>query len=203
MLEGFLLVVSGPSGSGKGTVCNKLMKRNTDVIFSVSTTTRSPREGEIDGKNYFFIDTDEFEKMVENDEFLEHARVHNNYYGTPRKFVMDEIEKGDIVLLEIDVQGALQVKSNYENVVFIFLLPPSMEELENRIVNRGTETREDIRRRLKNAYTEIDYIEHYDYFIINDELDQAVLDIESIIKAEKLKVKRNQNIKKQIIKKED
>lgn len=203
MSEGFLLVVSGPSGSGKGTVCNKLMDRNDDVIFSVSTTTRNPREGEVDGKNYFFIDENKFEEMVEKDEFLEHAKVHNNYYGTPRKFVIDEIEQGDIVLLEIDVQGALQVKENYENVVFVFLLPPSMEELENRIVNRGTESKEDIERRLKNAYKEINHIEHYDYFLINDDLDQAVLDIESIIKAEKLKIKRNKNIKEKIMKEEE
>lgn len=199
MSEGFLLVLSGPSGSGKGTVCNRLMDRNKDVVFSVSTTTRGPREGEVDGKNYFFIDEDEFKEMVKRDEFLEHARVHNNYYGTPKDFVVEEIDKGDIVLLEIDVQGAMQVKDNYENAVFVFLLPPSMKELENRIVNRGTETKEDIETRLKNAYRELDYLENYDYFLINDDIDQAVVDIESIIKAERLKIERNKNIKEEII----
>ncbi len=199
MSEGFLLVLSGPSGSGKGTVCNRLMDRNKDVVFSVSTTTRGPREGEVDGKNYFFIDEDQFEEMVERDEFLEHAKVHNNYYGTPKDFVVEEIDKGDIVLLEIDVQGAMQVKDNYENAVFVFLLPPSMKELKNRIINRGTETKEDIETRLKNAYKELDYLENYDYFLINDDLDQAVTDIETIIKAERLKIERNKNIREEII----
>ncbi len=137
--------------------------------------------------------------MVEDQQFLEHAQVHNNMYGTPRDFVVNEIEKGEIVLLEIDVQGAMQVKKNYKNVVFVFLLPPTMDELKNRIIKRGTETEEDIERRLKNAFEELNFVGEYDYFVVNDKVENAVLDIENIIAAEKLRVKRHKNIKEQVI----
>ena len=155
--------------------------------------------GEVDGVNYFFLDEDKFKEMVGKDEFLEHAYVHTNYYGTPKKFVMDEIEKGEIVLLEIDVQGALQIKNNYSEAVFVFLLPPTMEELKNRIVKRGTETEEDINRRFENAFKELDFVGKYDYFVINDKVEDAVSDIESIIKAERLRVKRHSDIKDKVI----
>ena len=149
---GFLLVLSGPSGSGKGTVSEALMKNNDDIIFSTSVTTRTPRPGEVNGENYFFATREEFEKMVENDELLEHAFVHTNYYGTPKKFVFDEIEKGEIVLLEIDVQGALQVKKKYKEAVFIFLIPPTMDELKSRLVKRDTETEDEIETRYRTAF---------------------------------------------------
>ena len=131
--------------------------------------------------------------------FLEHAYVHTNYYGTPKKFVMDEVNKGEIVLLEIDVQGALQIKNNYSEAVFVFLLPPTMEELKNRIVKRGTETEEDINRRFENAFKELDFVGKYDYFVVNDKIEDAVSDIETIIKAEKLRVKRHSDIKDKVI----
>lgn len=199
MSEGFLLVISGPSGCGKGTVSKALLERNSDIEFSISSTTRKKRKGEEDGVNYFFVDEKEFEDKVENNEFLEYAFVHNNYYGTPRDFVLEEIEKGEIVLLEIDVQGAMQVKKNYKNVVFVFLLPPNMAELKNRITKRGTESEEAINRRFENAFEELSFVGEYDYFVVNDEVANAVNDIENIIKVEKLRVKRDKNIVDKII----
>lgn len=202
MSKGFLLIVSGPAGTGKGTVCKELLERNEDIIYSISATTRQPRIGEEDGVNYFFIDDKKFKNMIEKDDFLEYAHVHTNYYGTPKNFVMDQVEKGEIVLLEIDVQGALQIKRNYSEAIFIFLLPPTMEELKNRIIKRGTETTEDIERRYKNAFKEIEFLGKYDYFVINDKIENAVQDVESIIRAEKLRVKRHSNLKNEILCKE-
>lgn len=198
MAKGFLMVLSGPSGSGKGTVSKALMEKRDDIVFSVSATTRKPRVGEIDGENYFFLNEDKFQEMVEENEFLEHAFVHTNYYGTPKKFVMEEIEKGEIVLLEIDVQGALQIKKNYKEAVFIFLLPPTMDELRDRIVKRGTETEEDINTRFTNAFKELDFVGEYDFFVVNDKVENAVKDIEAIIHSERLRVKRHKDIKKQV-----
>ena len=199
MSKGFLLVLSGPSGSGKGTVSEALMAKNNEVKFSTSVTTRKPRSMEVDGENYFFKTEDEFKEMVKNDELLEYAHVHTNYYGTPKEFVFQEIEKGEIVLLEIDVQGALQIKDKYKEAVFIFLLPPTMEELKHRIVSRGTESEKDIETRFANAFKELDFVGKYDYFVVNDKVEQAVEDIENIIAAEKLRVKRYKNIKKDIV----
>ena len=199
MPKGFLLVISGPSAAGKGTICRKLLARNEDLIFSVSATTRKPRVGEKEGINYFFIDSLKFNNMIEHKEFLEYARVHNNYYGTPRDFVLNNVNKGKTVILEIDVKGALQVKKVYPEAVFIFLLPPSMEELKNRIEKRGTESKEDINIRLRNAFEELKFVDEYDYFVINDKVKNAVESVESIIKAEKLKVKRYNNIIEKIM----
>lgn len=195
---GFLLVLSGPSGSGKGTVSQALMEQNDDIIFSTSVTTRTPRPGEVNGENYFFTSRKEFERMVDNDELLEHAFVHTNYYGTPKKFVFDEIDKGEIVLLEIDVQGALQVKKKYKDAVFVFLIPPTMDELKSRLVKRDTETEDEIETRYRNAFKELDFVGEYDYFVINDVIENAVKDIEDIIAAEKLRVKRHKDIKREV-----
>ena len=202
--KGFLLVLSGPSGSGKGTVSSALLEKNKeDIVFSISATTRKPRVTEVDGENYFFLSEEKFKKMVDENGFLEHAFVHNNYYGSPKKFVMEQIEKGEIVLLEIDVQGALQIKENYKDAVFIFLLPPTMDELRNRIIKRGTETEEDIQRRFSNAFKELDFVGKYDFFVVNDKVENAVSDIEAIIKAERLRVKRHSDIKVNILKQEE
>ena len=199
MAKGFLLVLSGPSGSGKGTVSEALMEKNLGIKYSTSVTTRTPRPTEVNGENYFFATMEEFERMVENDELLEHAFVHTNYYGTPKQFVFDEIEKGEIVLLEIDVQGALQVKKKYKEAVFIFLVPPTMQELRDRIVKRGTETEAEIETRFANAFREIDFVGEYDYFVVNDKVEQAVENIENIIAAERLRVKRYNDIKKELM----
>ena len=198
--KGFLLVLSGPSGSGKGTVSQALLNHRDDIVFSISATTRKPRPTEINGQNYFFLGEEEFKQKVGENQFLEYAYVHTNYYGTPKQFVLDEIEKGEIVLLEIDVQGALQIKKNYKEAVFIFLLPPTMDELKNRIIKRGSETEEDINRRFENAFKELDFVGEYDYFVVNDEVGKAVKDIESIISAERLRVKRHKDIKLNVLK---
>ncbi|EFK39766.1 MULTISPECIES: guanylate kinase [Peptoniphilus] len=203
MSGGFLLVLSGPSGSGKGTVSQAIMKENKEIVFSTSVTTRTPRPGEVNGENYFFVSKTKFEQMVEKDELLEHAFVHTNYYGTPKQFVFDQIENGEIVLLEIDVQGALQIKKKYKEAVFIFLIPPTMEELRNRLVKRDTESEEEINTRFKNAFRELDFVGEYDYFVINDKVSQAVIDIENIIAAEKLRVKRHKDIKSEVLKEKE
>ncbi len=191
MDNGLLIVLSGPSGTGKGTVCKALLNKRQDIALSISSTTRKPRAGEIHGKHYFFTDTDEFEQRVERNEFLEYANVFSNYYGTPRSFVDEMIAKGQDVLLEIDVQGALKVKEACPDGVFIFLIPPSMAELERRIRSRGTESEGKIRERLGKADSEMNLMEKYDYVIVNDDVQSVVARIESIIESEKMRVCRN------------
>ncbi|MGM0378246.1 MAG: guanylate kinase [Bacillota bacterium] len=185
--KGLLIVVSGPSGAGKGTICKALLKRR-DIDVSVSATTREPREGEIDGENYHFLTKDKFEEKIENDEFLEYAKVYDNYYGTPKEYVLEKISRGEDVLLEIDIQGALQVREKYPEGIFVFILPPSMEELKARIINRGSETKESLEKRFSSAYGEIKYLKKYDYFIINDIIEDATDTLISIIDAEKNRV---------------
>jgi len=198
MANGLLIVISGPSGVGKGTVCKRLLSNNKNINLSVSATTRQARAGEIDKVSYYFISKEEFEKMVEKGEFLEYAYVHGNYYGTPKKYVLDKVKNGQDVLLEIDIQGALKVKEIYPDGVFIFIMPPSMEELKKRIINRGTETEEAIAKRFEAAYKEIEYVFKYDYAVLNDEVENAVKKIEAIIDAERCKVSRQLDIIKNI-----
>jgi len=186
--RGLLIVVSGPSGAGKGTICKGLLEKRNEVQVSVSATTRDPRNGEVDGKNYFFKTKEEFESMIEADNLMEYAQVYDNYYGTPKQFVIDKINSGSDILLEIDIQGALQVRKRYPEGIFVFILPPSMKELKHRIIGRGSETEESLEKRFSSAYEEIDFIKKYDYYIINDELNKAVDTLESIIDAEKCKV---------------
>ncbi len=186
--RGLLIVVSGPSGVGKGTICKELFRTSEDIHLSVSVTTRKPREGEVHGKNYFFIEQESFCDMIEKDELLEYAKVYDNYYGTPKGFVMEQLEQGKDILLEIDIQGALQVKKRYPQGVFVFIVPPSMEELRNRIVGRGTETLEAINKRFSSAYDEIDLMSNYDYYIINDTVEHATHKLKSIIEAERYRI---------------
>lgn len=188
--KGLLIVLSGPSGVGKGTVCAALRERTKELVYSVSVTTRAPRKGEVDGVNYYFKTREEFEKMIANDELLEWAQYVNNYYGTPRAYVEEQLNKGNNVILEIEVQGAMQVKKKYPQGVFIFLTPPSMEELKNRITSRGTETDEAISNRLKAAQAEIELMEHYDYIVVNDQVEKACERIQAILIAEQCKKER-------------
>jgi len=195
--KGLLLVVSGPSGVGKGTICKALMKLREDIKLSISMTTRAPRTGEEEGVNYFFTERYTFIKLMQQGELLEYAKVYDNYYGTPKAFVMEQLNQGVDVLLEIDIQGALKVKAQYPEGVFVFILPPTMEELKNRIVGRGTESAEAIDKRFTAAYNEIDLMENYNYFIFNDRVDLATARLISIIEAERLRI-RPQSVKELI-----
>ena len=188
--KGVLIVISGPSGAGKGTICKELIERHDNIYISVSATTRSPRVGEVDGVNYYFLTQDEFKEKVNQNGFIEYANVHGNYYGTPKLNVEKMLNEGKDVILEIDIQGALQVKENFEEGVFIFILPPSMEELKRRIIKRGSETEESLMTRFKNAYKEINYVSKYNYAVVNDTLDLAVSKVEAIINAERCRVDR-------------
>lgn len=189
--KGNLFVVSGPSGAGKGTIIREISKNDNDFKLSVSVTTRAPRNKEIEGVNYYFKTKEEFMDMIENDEFLEYAEVYDNFYGTPKKPVLEAVEKGENIILEIDIQGAIQVKKNYPEGIFIFILPPTMAELKNRIIERGSETDETLKKRMLSAFHEISYMEKYDYFIINDVLEDSIKSFKSIIKAEKCRVMAN------------
>ena len=191
--KGLLFVVSGPSGAGKGTICKALLNKNDQIKLSVSATTRKPRNGEVHGVNYFFIEKEEFTKMIENGEFLEYAQIYDNFYGTPKAAIIECLEKGQDVILEIEMQGARQIKEVYPEGVFIFVLPPSLEELKSRIVGRGTETQEEIEKRFSCAFEEINQIVNYDYFIVNEDIEKSVSDVEAIICAEKNKVTRYKN----------
>lgn len=194
MDDGLLIVISGPSGAGKGTICQKLKEDLKELRVSVSATTRNKRVGEIEGESYFFINEEEFEKKIKDGEFLEHAKVYGNYYGTPRVEVLEQIKKGYDVILEIDIQGALQVKENFPKGVFIFILPPSLKELQNRIETRGTDSKEVILRRMQCAYDELNFAFEYDYVVMNDEVLVAVEKIKHIISAEKNRVIRKKEI---------
>jgi len=191
MKEGLLVVISGASGTGKGTVCNKLFEIEKNIVFSVSATTRPPRQGEVDGVNYWFLSKQKFEEMIEVGEFLEWAKVYDNYYGTPLNKVGERLKKGEDILLEIDTQGALNVMEKMPQGVFIFLLPPSMDELKRRIVGRGTENQESLEKRLGAAKKEISLANKYQYIVVNDDVEIAAENIKAIIKAEKSKTERN------------
>ena len=188
--RGVLIVLSGPSGAGKGTICKALLEKSNNLFLSVSATTRTPREGEVDGVNYYFISREEFKSRISVDGFIEYAEVYGNFYGTPEANVEQMLEDGKDVILEIDIQGALKVKEKVKNGVFIFILPPSMEELKARIIKRGSETEESLMTRFKSAYQEINYVSKYNYAVVNDTVDKAIEKIESIIQAEKCRVDR-------------
>ena len=192
--KGLLIVLSGPSGAGKGPICREWLDKHPQAVLSISATTRAPRPGEQDGTNYFFRDLDTFDRMIENGEFLEYARVYDNYYGTPRKYVQQHLLAGKDVILEIDIQGALQVKERFDEGIFIFIVPPTMEELKKRITDRGTEDPETIFKRFNSAFEEVNFISRYNYVVINDTVGHAVEKIEAIIIAEKCRVDRNKDM---------
>ena len=192
MSKGVLTVVSGFSGAGKGTVMKRLIQKYDDYALSISVTTRKPREGERDGIEYFFKTKEEVETMIENDEFLEYARYVDNYYGTPRFYVEEMLAKGKNVILEIEIQGAMQIKAKNPEAVLVFVTPPSFEELRNRLVGRGTETADVIDSRLRRASEEAEGMSSYDYILVNDQVEDCVDRLHQIILSERAKAQRNE-----------
>lgn len=190
MNKGRLFVISGPSGTGKGTICKELIKDET-IRLSVSMTTRNPREGEVHGVSYYFATKEEFLRKIDEGGFLEHAEVFGNFYGTPKMEVLELLDKGIDVLLEIDVQGALQIKEVYPEAVLVFVLPPSLKVLRERLSGRGTETPEVLERRLGEAVKEISAADKYDFAVINDQLDEAVENVKCIIGASRFGVTKD------------
>ncbi len=199
MNRGLLIVVSAPSGCGKGTLLAEILKDN-DYYYSVSATTRSPREGEVDGVNYHFATREEFEDLIKSDGMLEYAQYCGNYYGTPKKEVEKKLSEGKNVILEIEVQGAMQVKEIAPEGVFVFILPPSVSELKKRLLKRGTEEISVIEKRVSEAVGEIKYAEKYDYVIVNDDLSKAVDDFKMVISAEKMRTKNSKEIIDEVLK---
>lgn len=194
MGKGKTFIISGPSGVGKGTIVKALMQERKDVVLSVSATTREPRSGEVDGVHYHFIDVERFRALIEEDAFLEYAEYVGNFYGTPKKFVDEAMENGKDVILEIDVQGAMKVKEACPDAVLVFIAPPSLSILKERLVGRGTETQESIDVRTATARNELKLLPKYDYMVINDVVDEAVAEMESILTSELLRTERNTNL---------
>lgn len=186
--QGTLVVVSGFSGAGKGTVMKALISKYENYALSISATTRAPREGEEHGREYFFKTREEFEEMIRQDELIEYARYVENYYGTPKKYVLDNIKAGKDVLLEIEIQGALKVKEKFPEAMLVFIMPPSAEELKRRLVGRGTEDLQTIQARLKRAGEEADSIQQYDYVVINDTVESCVETLHNLIQSQRARV---------------
>lgn len=194
MQQGVLAVVSGFSGAGKGTIMKALLEKYDNYALSISATTRDPRPGEADGREYFFMTDEQFEKMIAEDELIEHARYVNHYYGTPRRYVESKMQEGKDVILEIEIQGARKVKEQYPDALLIFVVPPSAEELKNRLVHRGTETAEVIEKRLKRAREESDCMDSYEYILVNDQVDACVEKLHGLIQSRHLRASENQEL---------
>lgn len=193
--KGILIVVSGFSGAGKGTIMRCLLEDHSgQYALSISATTRSPREGEQHGREYFFVSEAEFERMIEQGELIEYARYVDHYYGTPKRYVEEQLELGKDVILEIEIQGALKVKEKFPETLLLFVTPPSAEELKARLIGRGTEDAATIQSRLRRAVQEAEGIEAYDYLVVNDELEACVAEVHEIIKSEHYRVSRNTNM---------
>lgn len=199
-MKGILFIISSPSGGGKGTLIREVLRRIPNIGYSVSFTTRAIREGEINGKDYFFVTRAEFENLIEKGEFLEYARVHDNFYGTSRAQVERETSQGCDIILEIDVQGAESIRQKVPEAVGVFILPPSYEVLRERLIQRETETEENLALRLVNAHFEVKRYKEFDYVIINDEVTQATASLEAIILAERLKRDRQEQKAQDILK---
>ena len=193
--RGILIVISGPSGAGKGTICERLKEQNKNIWLSTSMTTREPRGNEKNGVEYFFVTEEEFKKKIEEEGFLEYAIVHNNkYYGTPKDKIADKLNEGKDVILEIDIQGALEIQEKINDALFIFIMPPSMEILKDRLMKRNTESEDKVLERFKTAYKEINEVTKYNYVVINDRIDVATSKVEAIITAEKCRVDRIEEV---------
>lgn len=192
--KGSLIVISGPSGSGKGTIISELQKINNNIWLSISMTSRDIRSNDIPNETYYFVSKEEFEEKIKNDEFLEYAMYNDNYYGTPKEKIMDKLNSGVDVVLEIEIQGALKVKELIPDAIFIFILPPSMKELRKRLVNRGTESIEKILSRFQRAYQEINEVTKYNYVVINDEIEKATNKVNAILLSERCRVDRIEDI---------
>ena len=193
--KGILIVISGPSGAGKGTICSKLIEQNKNIWLSTSMTTRLPRGNEQNGKEYFFVTTEEFENKIKDDGFLEYAKVHNDkYYGTPKDKIFEKLDNGFDVILEIDIQGALKIQDKISDALFIFIMPPTMEILKERLTKRNTEDEDKIMERFKTAYKEINEVTKYNYVVVNDRIDIATSKVEAIIAAEKCRVDRIEEV---------
>ncbi len=189
--RGMMLVLSSPSGAGKTSISRRLLAEETGIVMSISATTRPPRPGEVDGKDYYFYDQETFARMVANNEFLEHATVFDNSYGTPKKPVWDALDRGQDVLFDVDWQGTRKLReSAREHLVSVFILPPSIEELENRLKGRGQDSDEVVAGRMARAKSEMSHYEEYDYIVINDDLDSSVENVKAILKAERLRKDR-------------
>jgi len=197
--QGILIVLSGPSGAGKGTICQELLRSYPDLNYSISATTRVPRTGEQNGVNYWFISLATFQQMIKDDQLLEWAEVYGNFYGTPCQHIAELLNNGKDVVLEIDPQGATQIKKKFPQGVCIYIAPPSLDELAKRIHKRGTDSLENIKTRLSSANGELKYVHQYDYIVINDEVQSATKKIVAIIIAEKCQVVRNINIIENIL----
>lgn len=189
--KGILIVVSGFSGAGKGTIMKALLNKYDNYALSISATTRSPREGEVDGREYFFKTREEFEKMIAKDELIEYAKYVNNYYGTPKAYVEEQLANGKDVILEIEIQGALKVKEKFPETLLLFVTPPSAEILKARLIGRGTETMEVIEQRMSRACEEAEGMDKYDYYVVNDVLEECVENVHNIIQAEHSRSYRN------------
>lgn len=190
--RGLLMVVSGPAGVGKGTVCKQFLKDNPQVKLSVSATTRTPRPGEENGREYYFLTKEEFEEKIKTDNLLEYVCFVGNYYGTLKSAVEEKLSAGEDVLLEIEVEGAMNVKKKFPDSVLVFVVPPSFTELSNRLIGRGTESPEVVEKRLLRAREEFECINHYDYVLLNDSIEDAAERLYSILTAEKMKTERNE-----------
>ena len=192
--KGMIIIVSAPSGAGKTSICNSLIKSDKNIVYSISTTTRQPRKGEKNGREYFFVDNKKFKDMVKKNLFVEYAKVHNYFYGTSKKMLEETLNKGKDILLDIDVQGAIKIKKQYKDALMIFITTPTLKILKERLIKRNKDLLDVINTRVKNAKKELTYLPRYDYLVLNDKLDISIENVKSIIKAERLSIKRNKNI---------
>ncbi|WP_394522161.1 guanylate kinase [Lacrimispora sp. JR3] len=196
--QGILAVVSGFSGAGKGTIMKELLKRYDNYALSISATTRSPRDGEVDGREYFFVTDESFREMIEHDALIEYAQYVKHFYGTPKEYVLNQMKKGKDVILEIEIQGALKIKERFPETILIFVMPPNAEELKRRLIGRGTESMEIINARLRRALEEAEGMESYDYILINDKIDTCVEDLHRMIQVQHNRASNNKAFLSQI-----